>query len=431
MIAPSRHRGLPAFASLALFALAGVATAATPVKLAPAAKPITVFAGASLTDVFPALDPTETYSFAGSNTLATQIANGAPADVFASANSTIPASLYAQGLVEKPVDFTRNTLVIVVPIDEQPDRDSLHQRLELAAAARRNDTSAQHRESQHRDTDLAGQDHHRDPPRQVAQHRQTDQRGADQQLVGDRIGELAEFGHHSVAAGQLAVQPIGDHRDREDREGGNAVGVLVAVAGEQHQQEDRHKHQPQPGEQVGDVGDRGLRGRRRSFWVARHRHRIRVTVRGLGSRYSSPVSEPPVMHPKMRRARTSDVPAIKRLVDTYAGKILLEKNLVTLYEAVQEFWVAELDDEVIGCGALHVLWSDLGEVRTVAVDPKVKGRGVGHTIVQRLLEVARELQLQRLFVLTFETDFFARPRIHRNRRHAGDRRGLRGDVPLV
>ena len=75
----------------------------------------------------------------------------------------------------------------------------------------------------------------------------------------------------------------------------------------------------------------------------------------------------------VRRARTSDVPAIKALVDVYSGKILLEKNLVTLYEAVQEFWVAELDDELIGCGALHVLWSDLGEVRTVAVHPKVKG----------------------------------------------------------
>lgn len=110
----------------------------------------------------------------------------------------------------------------------------------------------------------------------------------------------------------------------------------------------------------------------------------------------------------VRRARTSDVPEIKRLVDTYAGRILLEKNLVTLYEAVQEFWVADLDGEVVGCGALHVLWSDLGEVRTVAVDPKVKGRGIGHTIVDRLLEVARDLQLRRLFVLTFETDFFAR-----------------------
>lgn len=110
----------------------------------------------------------------------------------------------------------------------------------------------------------------------------------------------------------------------------------------------------------------------------------------------------------VRRARTSDIPRIKHLVDTYAGKILLEKNLVTLYEAVQEFWVAERDGGVIGCGALHVLWSDLGEVRTVAVDPAVRGQGVGHAIVDRLLAVARELELERLFVLTFETDFFGR-----------------------
>ncbi len=110
----------------------------------------------------------------------------------------------------------------------------------------------------------------------------------------------------------------------------------------------------------------------------------------------------------MRRARTSDVTDIKRLIDIYAGRILLEKNLVTLYEAVQEFWVAEVDGEVVGCGALHVLWSDLGEIRTVAVDPKVKGRGVGHLVVGRLVEVARELELERVFVLTFEVDFFGR-----------------------
>lgn len=110
----------------------------------------------------------------------------------------------------------------------------------------------------------------------------------------------------------------------------------------------------------------------------------------------------------VRRARTSDVPSIKRLVDIYAGKILLEKNLVNLYEGVQEFWVAELDGEVVGCGALHVLWADLGEVRTVAVDPMVKGLGVGHAVVDKLLDVARELELERLFVLTFETEFFGR-----------------------
>jgi amino-acid N-acetyltransferase len=110
----------------------------------------------------------------------------------------------------------------------------------------------------------------------------------------------------------------------------------------------------------------------------------------------------------LRRATTSDVPAIKALVDIYSGRILLEKNLVTLYEGIQEFWVSERAGELIGCGALHVLWADLGEVRTVAVHPTVKGQGVGHLIVDRLLDVARQLHLDRIFVLTFEVDFFTR-----------------------
>lgn len=140
-------------------------------------------------------------------------------------------------------------------------------------------------------------------------------------------------------------------------------------------------------------------------------NRISVGSRPTCDGYSAPVNIGPDDRTPgvvVRRARTSDVPEIKRLVDTYAGKILLEKNLVTLYEAVQEFWVAEVDGELVGCGALHVLWADLGEVRTVAVDPRVKGRGIGHLIVDRLLQVARELQLRRLFVLTFETGFFGR-----------------------
>jgi molybdate transport system substrate-binding protein len=88
--------------------------------LAPAAQAttrdgLTVYAAASLTDVFPKIDSTPRYSFAGSNTLAAQIQQGAPADVFASANLTLPAQLNAKGLCSKPVVFTRNTLVIVVP----------------------------------------------------------------------------------------------------------------------------------------------------------------------------------------------------------------------------------------------------------------------------------------------------------------------------
>ena len=99
-------------ASIAAFlALAGGASASS----SRATAGITVYAAASLTDVFPAIDSSPSYSFAGSNALATQITSGAPADVFASANTTIPAQLHAQGIVEKPVVFTRNTLVIVVP----------------------------------------------------------------------------------------------------------------------------------------------------------------------------------------------------------------------------------------------------------------------------------------------------------------------------
>jgi amino-acid N-acetyltransferase len=110
----------------------------------------------------------------------------------------------------------------------------------------------------------------------------------------------------------------------------------------------------------------------------------------------------------LRGARTSDVTTIKDLVDLYAGRVLLAKEIVTLYESVQEFLVAELDGEVVGCGALHVLWQDLGEIRTVAVLPRVAGRGVGHAIVDGLIACARELGLSRLFVLTFEKQFFSR-----------------------
>jgi molybdate transport system substrate-binding protein len=76
---------------------------------------IKVLAAASLTDVFPQIDKSQQYSFAGSDALAAQIRLGAPADVFASANTTLPNALYAQGLVEKPVVFTTNKLVLVVP----------------------------------------------------------------------------------------------------------------------------------------------------------------------------------------------------------------------------------------------------------------------------------------------------------------------------
>src|SRR2546423_7026027 len=114
----------------------------------------------------------------------------------------------------------------------------------------------------------------------------------------------------------------------------------------------------------------------------------------------------------VRPARTADVPAIRRLVDHYAPSgMLLSKPTVSLYEAVQEFRVAELDGQVVGCGAVHVMWEDLAEVRTVAVDPAYRGRGVGDHIVPALLDVARDLGVRRGFVLPFPVALFPPHRV--------------------
>ena len=112
----------------------------------------------------------------------------------------------------------------------------------------------------------------------------------------------------------------------------------------------------------------------------------------------------------VRRALPRDVPQLRDLVEPYAEqRILLAKELVGYYESVQEFVVAEADDgRVIGCGALHVLWADLAEVRTLAVHPAWRGHGVGHALLDDLLARARDLGLRRVFCLTFEVDFFAR-----------------------
>ena len=88
----------------------------------------------------------------------------------------------------------------------------------------------------------------------------------------------------------------------------------------------------------------------------------------------------------IRPARTSDVKAIRELVDSYAAPgQMLAKETVTLFEGVQEFTVAELDGKVIGCGALHILWEDLAEVRTVAVEKSLHMQGIGHQILQRII----------------------------------------------
>jgi amino-acid N-acetyltransferase len=111
----------------------------------------------------------------------------------------------------------------------------------------------------------------------------------------------------------------------------------------------------------------------------------------------------------VRPAKTSDIKTIRHIIDiNKASRRMLEKETVTLYETVQEFVVAELNGEVVGCGALHVLWEDLAEVRTVGVDESVRGKGVGHKILEELIERAKKVGVKRIFCLTFEIEFFGR-----------------------
>jgi amino-acid N-acetyltransferase len=87
---------------------------------------------------------------------------------------------------------------------------------------------------------------------------------------------------------------------------------------------------------------------------------------------------------------------------------MLEKETVTLFESVQEFVVAVQGDEVIGCGALHILWEDLAEVRTVAVKEAFHNQGIGHKIIDAVVDRAKSLGVERIFCLTFQTEFFGK-----------------------
>ena len=101
--------------TLVVLALAVLASSVTASTARSQSSSLTIYAAASLTDVFRALDPAPKYSFAGSNTLETQIRNGAPADIFASAAPLNTQRLFKQGLVQKPVTFTSNRLALIVP----------------------------------------------------------------------------------------------------------------------------------------------------------------------------------------------------------------------------------------------------------------------------------------------------------------------------
>jgi amino-acid N-acetyltransferase len=111
----------------------------------------------------------------------------------------------------------------------------------------------------------------------------------------------------------------------------------------------------------------------------------------------------------VRPARTSDVRAIQAIRQPFLGKVLQHHELVGLFEKIQEFQVVvDANNRVLAAGALHVMWEDLAEVRSVVVDDSMRGKGIGHLLVEALLEEARKLGIKRVFCLTFETGFFGK-----------------------
>jgi amino-acid N-acetyltransferase len=123
----------------------------------------------------------------------------------------------------------------------------------------------------------------------------------------------------------------------------------------------------------------------------------------------------------VRRATLGDVEDMHRLINHFAGQgWMLPKARSQLYQNVRDFYVAEMAGTlaqgesdagrapIIGCGALHVIWGDLGEIRSLAVDERYHGGGVGRLIAQALLSDATSLRLPRVFVLTYQRAFFER-----------------------
>ncbi len=119
----------------------------------------------------------------------------------------------------------------------------------------------------------------------------------------------------------------------------------------------------------------------------------------------------------IRTATIHDVPRIQEIINSHAelGKMLF-KSVAQIYESLRDFAVYEIDDEitnghlapgrVVGCTALSIIWADLAEVRSLAVDDEYRGRGIGRKLVEWAADEARRLQIRRLMSLTYEQAFF-------------------------
>lgn len=113
------------------------------------------------------------------------------------------------------------------------------------------------------------------------------------------------------------------------------------------------------------------------------------------------------MKPTIRKAKTADVNHIKKLVNSFAGEgRMLPISINQIYDRLRNFWVIELNGKIIGCGALKIVWKDLGEIRSIAILKKHQKKGYGNMLVYKLLKEAETLELKKVFVLTYVPVFF-------------------------
>ncbi len=111
----------------------------------------------------------------------------------------------------------------------------------------------------------------------------------------------------------------------------------------------------------------------------------------------------------IRKAQIKDVKDIQKLLTSYASRgDMLSRSLSELYESLRDFYVCEEDGKLMGTAALHIVWDDLAEVRSVAVAEDVGRKGIGSLLVQACIAEARQIGLKRIFCLTYKPDFFGK-----------------------
>ena len=109
----------------------------------------------------------------------------------------------------------------------------------------------------------------------------------------------------------------------------------------------------------------------------------------------------------IRKAKISDIGTIFELVNDFAKQgLMLPKSQIDLYESIRDFFVVEIDNKVVACGALKVFLDDLAEIRSLATNKDFQKMGLGKMITQKLLDDAKELGIKKVFTLSYQVDFF-------------------------